>query len=158
MQPMPDIRVDADRGDVEIVHTNETRAIGYKNVNTLMAGAKRYLVGRIFGRTQEVKSALPEQSMLSDTDLRACYEYLAWQYQRQEVRMAEAGVIQMLVAEGTSTEEGLMAIWEVREQMAESLFYIIPVHGDKPLHWTCIIVKTRAREHGGRGGDLHRLV
>ena len=73
-------------------------------------------------------------SMLSDSHLRAAFEYYQWQYQAQEIRLALATLVSLIVAEGADTDAGLLAIVSLKEGLRQAKVYIIPIHSEESMH------------------------
>ena len=144
---MPPRRYDCNVNDVADITGKEIQPFDMKNMTKLTGGEKRFMIKQIWGNSMTYPS-IAANGMLADSDLRAYQEYLQWQYQAQEVRMADPNVVKLLTTEGSSTEEGLMSMFQIRDDLTQALHLVIPIHSDNPLHWTFIVLRT------AKQGDL----
>ena len=133
-------RYDVDVNDVILVTGKEMKPIIKKNLSTLTTGEKRFMIKQVWGNHAPDKLA-SGNSMLSDTHLRAAYEYYQRQYQAQELRLASASMVTHILTEGVDTPAGSLALATMKEEMHASKIYILPVHSETPLHWTFITIK-----------------
>jgi hypothetical protein len=116
-----------------------------KTLNKLTKGELRFMVKMVWGMGNG-RSSIKAGEMLNDQDLKLIYEHLQYQYQQSEVRMADATVVTLALAEGIATDVGLEAILCLRQMLSESEVMIIPIHAD--MHWTFIEICT------AKAGDM----
>ena len=128
--------------DVVPVTGKEIEPLERKNLSTLTQGERRFMLKQCWG------NAAPEDlpalnSMLSDSHLRAAFEYYQWQYQAQEIRLALPTLVSLIVAEGADTDAGLLALVSLKEQLRQAKVYIIPIHSEESMHWTFITIRKK---------------
>ncbi len=137
------IKYDVDKDYVVELSGKELESLKYKSVNLLTAGQKRFMIKQVWGNGPAKKACCIPKSMLSDEDLAATYEFLSWNYQQQDVRVAKASICKLVCDLGTETEEGLYSVWELKDQLKQAKWLILTIHATSPLHWTFIVVKTK---------------
>ena len=62
--------------------------------------------------------------------------------------MASPNVVKLATRTGMSAEEleaRQSCIVELLDLLRESLYLVIPIHGDEPMHWTVLTIKTAAQ-------------
>ena len=115
-------------------------ALAKKSIVNLTDGEKRFMIKQIWGNAKGSLAGTYANKMLSDEDLQATAEYLAWQYQQPLVNMASPAAVKVAMVEGTSTVEGQLCILELKELMQRSKYVVVPIHSDAPLHWTALVL------------------
>ena len=113
------------------------KPIDDKRSTQLQSGEKRFMIKQVWGN-DAVSGAdnIPARAMLSDRHLKLIYEWLCYKYQAQEVRMADPCIATMVIEEQGQTEGSVMGVLQMQEELALSKYYVVPIHSDKPLHWT----------------------
>ncbi len=128
--------------DVVPVTGKEIEPLERKNLSTLTQGENRFMLKQCCG------NAAPEDlpvlnSMLSDSHLRTAFEYYQWQYQAQEIRLALATLVSLIVAEGADTDAGFLALLSLKDELRQAKIYILLIHSDDPMHWTFITIRKK---------------
>jgi hypothetical protein len=111
--------------------------IAQKFSTSLQGGEKRFIIKQVWGNGDvSGKDDIPARTMLSDRHLKLIYEWLCYKYQAQEVRMADPVIVSLVTEEQGQTDASMMGVVQMLDELALSKYYILPIHSDKPLHWT----------------------
>ena len=70
-------------------------------------------------------------TMLADEDLNLIDQYLQWQYMQFDIGVASASAVKVAAHFGLTSEDGMIALPEVKDMLVQKKVLICPIHCDE---------------------------
>ena len=130
-------RFECDAADVVQISGEEMEPKPMKSLGALTKSEKRFIVKAAWTNNKGYALNGDPCRMLDDGDIMCIFEYLQWQFQMPEVGIVRPNIVKMAAAFG-DTEDGNLALMQIRDAMQQHEVLALPVHCDSPLHWTAL--------------------
>ena len=138
--PQPKKRFECEVDEVVEVKEDDMEAKIFKSIATMTKPEKRFCIKSAWGNNTGYALQGKPGTMLADEDLNLIDQYLQWQYMQFNIGVASSCAVKVAAHFGLLSEDGMIALQEVKDMLVQKKVLICPIHCDEPLHWTFLVL------------------